>query len=340
MLRFASGLGTRLQQHSRLLRNTRLAVIALRSCDEHTFTKRPRSTLASHQNNIHCRWSLQKLVMAVHNLQDVTLGFFGGGMMAEAILRGLLAKSVLAPRQITVCELVPHRRDQLSKLGVSVTADGKEMVEKSRVVILAVKPDVVPIVLRTVTDHEQKEKNVDRLLISICAGVTLDALSTGNPGRNCIRVMPNQPCLVGEAASAYAMSDGCTDAHKDIVDVLMGACGVALELPEKNLDAVTGLSGSGPAYVYMMIEAMTDGGVRSGLPRIVARKLAAQTVFGAAKMALAEPDVHPAELRNRVESPGGTTTAATAALEECGFRTSVITAVARATERSKELGKQ
>lgn len=261
-------------------------------------------------------------------------------MMAEAILRSLLANSVMSPAQITVCELVPQRREALSKLGVSVTADGKDMLDKSRVVILAVKPDVVPIVLRSLTEHEQTEKAADRLLISICAGVTLDALSAGNAVRNCIRVMPNQPCLVGEAASAYALSSGCTDAHRDVVHTLMGACGFSVELPEKNLDAVTGLSGSGPAYVYMMIEAMADGGVKKGLPRAVALKLAAQTVFGAAKMALAEPDVHPGTLRNRVESPGGTTIAATAALEEGGFRSAVITAVARATERSQELGEK
>lgn len=276
--------------------------------------------------------------MTAEGLSDLSLGFYGGGMMAEAILRGLLRKSVVPPSQIWVCELVEARRNILAKLGISVTADGKEMLESSHVVILAVKPDVVPTVLRTLTAHEESEGDVDRLLISICAGVTLKALSVGNPERNCVRVMPNQPCLVGEAASAFTMSKGCTEAHRGIAESLMGACGLAVELPEKNLDAVTGVSGSGPAYVYMMIEAMADGGVRQGLPRAVARQLAAQTVFGASKMAIEAPDCHLGELRNRVESPGGTTIAATTALEEGAFRSSLITAVARATERSKELG--
>lgn len=277
--------------------------------------------------------------MAVHSLENVELGFYGGGMMAEAILRGLLAEKVIPPSKIWVCELVQSRREMLAGLGVSVTADGKEMLQHCKVVIVAVKPDVVPVVLRTITEHEKDEgPSLDRLLISICAGVKIKALKEGNAKRRCARVMPNQPCLVGEAASVFTMSDGCTARHRHIVDELMGACGYVSELPEKHMDAVTGLSGSGPAYVYMMIEAMSDAGVRQGLPRAVARRLAAQTVFGAAKMALESPETHLGELRNRVESPGGTTIAATATLEDNGFRWALIDAVAEATERSKELG--
>eukprot|EP00177_Eucheuma_denticulatum_P005841 GFKZ01010654.1.p1 GENE.GFKZ01010654.1~~GFKZ01010654.1.p1 ORF type:complete len:284 (-),score=37.80 GFKZ01010654.1:292-1143(-) len=277
--------------------------------------------------------------MGVDNLENVELGFYGGGMMAEAILRGLLAKQVILPSKIWVCELIQSRREMLAELGVSVTADGNEMLRHCKIVILAVKPDVVPVVLRTITAREKGEgPSSERLLISICAGVKIKALQDGNAKRCCVRVMPNQPCLVGEAASGFTMSKGCTEGHRGIVNKLMGACGYVCELPEKHMDTVTGLSGSGPAYVYMMIEAMSDAGVRQGLPRAAARQLASQTVFGAAKMALQSPEIHLGELRNRVESPGGTTIAATATLEDNGFRWALIDAVAEATERSKELG--
>lgn len=279
-------------------------------------------------------------VMTATCLDEVTLGFYGGGMMAGAILKGLLARNVVPPGRIWVCELMQARREALAKLGVSVTADGKELLSHSNTVVLAVKPDVVPVVLRTVAEHEKENKELDLLLISICAGIKLDTLAQGNPHRKCVRVMPNQPCLVGAAASAFTLSDGCSQLHREIVEALMGACGLVSELPEKNLDAVTGLSGSGPAYVYMMIEAMSDAGVREGLPRAVARQLAAQTVFGAAKTALEMPDVHLGELRNRVESPGGTTIVATSSLEEHGFRAAVIEAVSKSTARAKELGRK
>lgn len=279
-------------------------------------------------------------VMTAAGLDGMSLGFYGGGMMAEAILKGLLNQKTIPPEKVWVCELIPARREQLAKLGVSVTADGEEMLSNSDTVFLAVKPNVVPIVLKTVTKHEQENKDADLLLISICAGVNLEALSEGNPGRNCVRLMPNQPCLVGEAASAFTLSEGCSQSHREIVEALMGACGLLSEIPEKSHDAVAGLSGSGPAYVYMMMEAMSDAGVRGGLPRAVARQLAAQTVLGAAKMALEMPDVHLGELRNRVESPGGTTIAASAILESHGFRSAVIEAVTKATERSKEMGRK
>lgn len=261
-------------------------------------------------------------------------------MMAEAILLRLLEQKVVEPSRVNVCELSPARRQELEKLGVTVTADGEEMLSSSDCVVLAVKPNIIPVILQTVMKHEEKKSLSDTLYISICAGVTLEALSEGNPERKCVRVMPNQPCLVGEAASAYTMSPTCTQEHREIVEELMGACGVLSEVPEKSLDAVTGLSGSGPAYVYMMMEAMSDAGVKEGLPRAVARQLAAQTVLGAAKMALEMPNVHLGELRNRVESPGGTTIAATATLESNGFRSAVIEAVAAAVERSKEMGRK
>lgn len=276
--------------------------------------------------------------MTTDVLKGRTVGFYGGGIMAEAILRGFLSKDVLPASQIWICELVEARREMLAKLGVSVTADGSELLLHSDVIILAIKPDVVPTVLRTVAQFEKRNNSKDLLFISICAGVKLKALTAGNVKRKCVRVMPNQLCLVGEAVSAFALGERCTDEHRRIVEQLMSACGIVTQVSEKHMDVVTGVSGSGPAYVYMMIEAMSDAGVREGLPRIVARQIATQTVLGAAKMALQSPDVHLGELRNRVESPGGTTVAATASLEENGFRWAVIEAVSEATQRSKELG--
>lgn len=262
-------------------------------------------------------------------------------MMAEAIMRGILSKNVIAPSKISVCEVVEQRRTELARLGVHVTPTPAEMLGRAEIVIIAVKPDIVPIVLDAIGDHEENPEatRAKQLFISICAGVTLDTLEDFNTKRKCVRVMPNQPCVVGEAASAFAMNANCHVEDKHLVNLLMGACGLVEEVPEKHMDAVTGLSGSGPAYAFMMIEAMADGGVRMGLPRHTAKKLAAQTLLGAAKMVL-ETGLHPAELRNRVESPGGTTTAATATLESGGFRGAVINAVSRATERSEQLGKK
>lgn len=259
-------------------------------------------------------------------------------MMAEAIIRGILGKEVVAPDAICVCELLQHRREVLSKLGVNTTDTASSMLETCNVVILAVKPDVVPVVLAQISSIRPKSQD-HTLYVSICAGVTLEALRPAHEEKKMwVRVMPNQPCVVGEAASAFTMSENCSPKHREIVNQLLGACGEVVEVPEKSLDAVTGLSGSGPAFVFMMIEAMTDAGVRKGLSRTVAYKLAAQTVLGAAKMALEFPDRHPAELRNRVESPGGTTIAGTSALERGGFRAAVIDAISQATDRSEELG--
>ncbi|KAI0565703.1 Pyrroline-5-carboxylate reductase [Gracilaria domingensis] len=281
--------------------------------------------------------------MADHSvIPEVRVGFFGGGMMAEAIIRGILHKEVVEAQSIFVCEFLPQRRQLLSELNINTTDDAKEMLKSSNVVVLAIKPNDVPNVLRTINDN-QSAKEDDTLYISICAGITLTALSEAQPAhgetKKWARVMPNQPCVVGAAASAFTMNHKCDECDKTVVEGLMGACGMVVQVPEKNLDAVTGLSGSGPAFVFMMIEAMTDAGVRKGLPRSTAYKLASQTVFGSAKMAL-EFDRHPAELRNRVESPGGTTIAGTVALESGGFRAAVIDAISKAVDRSAELGRK
>lgn len=260
-------------------------------------------------------------------------------MMAEAIIRGLLDKAVVPPTAIAVSEPVPARRAYLSsKLGLFTTDSPAEMLARSSTVFLAVKPDIISLILRDITADENAG-GPSRLYVSIAAGVTLDTLTEGRP-RRVARVMPNQPAVVGQAASAISLSDACTPADTNTVTKLLGAIGLAVTLPEKSLDAVTGLSGSGPAFVFMMIEAMADAGVKNGLSRPVAARLAAQTVYGAARMVLDDPDVHPAVLRNRVESPGGTTIAGSSTLEEAGFRTAIIKAVTAAAERATELGKK
>jgi pyrroline-5-carboxylate reductase len=176
----------------------------------------------------------------------------------------------------------------------------------------------------------------DKLFVSIAAGVTIARLSAGLGTDRVIRVMPNTPCLVGKGAAAFARGPSATPADGERVAKLLNAVGLAFELDEKLLDAVTGLSGSGPAFVYVVIEALSDGGVRMGLPRHVATQLAAQTVLGAAQMVLGGE--HPAVLKDRVASPGGTTIAGLQALEDRGLRAALIAAVEAATERSKELG--
>jgi pyrroline-5-carboxylate reductase len=178
------------------------------------------------------------------------------------------------------------------------------------------------------------------LVISIAAGWTVESLAAGSPhGTRIVRVMPNTPCLVGASAAAFSAGPSATAEDKATIQCLMQAVGTAVELPEHLLDAVTGLSGSGPAYVFVLIEALADGGVKAGLPRNVAQSLAAQTVFGAAKMVL-ETGQHPAALKDAVASPAGTTIAGLAALERGGFRAAAMEAVVSAADRAKELGKK
>lgn len=273
----------------------------------------------------------------------VSVGFIGGGMMAEAIIQGILSKGEIKPSQISVSEPMEPRRKYLStNLDIHTTSETSQMLDRSSIIFIAVKPHVVPLILPSLTEFENnnKSKKSSNIYVSICAGVPIDAFLTGNESRKVVRVMPNQPCLVGEAASAICVSKSCDITDTAVVTMLLKACGVVVELPESLLDAVTGVSGSGPAFVFMLIEAMTDAGVKNGLPRPIAKQLAAQTVLGSAKMVLESPDVHTAELRNRVESPGGTTIAGTSTLEAHNFRAAVISAVTAAKDRAVELGKQ
>jgi pyrroline-5-carboxylate reductase len=264
------------------------------------------------------------------------LAFLGGGVMASAVLRSLLDKGLLAPAQISVSEIAEGRRQALATFGVRVYAANQEAVKGADVVLLAVKPGVVPEVLQEVGSLLTPAQ----LVVSIAAGVTLRQISDLLPEAvPVVRVMPNTPVQVGEGASAICRGEHATLEHAGLVRQLFEAGGRCVEVTEAQIDAVTGLSGSGPAYVCLIIEALADGGVRMGLPRDVALTLAAQTLLGSAKLVL-DTGEHPAVWKDRVATPGGTTIAGLAALEEAGVRSGLIRAVEAAARRSAELSKK
>jgi pyrroline-5-carboxylate reductase len=263
------------------------------------------------------------------------IGFIGGGQMAEAIIRGLLTTGLLAPEHITVVEPDSRRCDYLLQTyKVHCTQDAGFLCAHSELLVLAVKPQLAATVL------ESYRPFVDgrHLVISIMAGVSLGNLAAAfDVPVRLIRVMPNTPSLVLAGASAYCANAEATVEDRERANSLLTAIGSCIEVPEHQLDAVTGLSGSGPGYVFTFIEAMIDGGVLAGLPRPIAEQLVLQTVYGSAKLAM-ETGEHPAVLKGRVTSPGGTTITGIQVLEEGGLRGLVMGAVEAATERSKELG--
>ena len=263
------------------------------------------------------------------------IGFIGAGQMARALSRGMVAAGLTEGSRIVVFDPFPSAVELLRAevTGVQVAHDNRGVVQQSDVVILAVKPQTVAALAHSLAGVFSPRQ----LLVSIVAGLPLLRLAELFGTQRLIRVMPNTPCLVGEGAAGYALGPGASGEDGQLAARLLAAVGVAVPLDETLLDAVTGLSGSGPAYVYLMIEALSDGGVRMGLPRHVATQLAAQTVLGAARMVLSG-DEHPAVLKDRVASPAGTTIAGLQALEEGGVRASLMAAVQRATERARELG--
>jgi pyrroline-5-carboxylate reductase len=263
------------------------------------------------------------------------IGFLGAGQMATALARGWLAAGLMTPQTCRASDPVPAARTRFTEhTRCQVSTDNREVVTASDVLVLAVKPQAVPDLLT-----EIRGSVADRhLVVSICAGVPLRQLAAGlSPAVRIVRVMPNTPCLVGASATAFAPGPGCRPEDASLVERLFAAVGKAFALPESLLDAVTGLSGSGPAFVYVMIEALADGGVRMGLPRDAALALAAQTVLGSARMVL-ETGQHPGLLKDAVASPGGTTIAGLHALERGGVRAAFMDAVEAATKRSADLG--
>jgi len=274
-------------------------------------------------------------------MATVNVGFIGSGMMASAMMDGLLAKGVCKEVSDIICsDMYEASLEKARAKGITGTKKNTEVCSTAKdAIILAVKPHIIPKVCKDVVEalKSEDDKNKDALIISIAAGVSLETLESLLPRCRVVRVMPNTPCLVGEGASGYAMGSLCIPKDRDLVEAIFGSFGVAFELSEVLLNAVTGLSGSGPAYVFQFIEALSDGGVRAGIPRAVATKLAAQTVKGAAEMVI-KTNEHPGKLKDQVTSPGGTTIAGVERLEQGGLRGAVIGAVSAATKRSMQLG--
>lgn len=271
----------------------------------------------------------------MERLED-KIGIIGAGKIGSAIVRGVIAAGLGRPEQIMASDVSKPLRDTLAaEAGIEVTSSNAKLCDFADIVILAVKPQVIDAVAEEIAPKLGKTK----LVVSVAAGVPLARLE-GKLGKTArvVRVMPNITCVVGSGAAGYAGGANATGADLEKVGAILNSFGVGLPLEEKYLDAVTGLSGSGPAYVFLFIEALADGGVQVGLGRDVALKLALQTVYGAARMAL-ESGKHLGELRDEVTSPGGTTIAGLYALEKGRFRGTVMEAVLQATRRSQELGK-
>ena len=264
-----------------------------------------------------------------------TIGFIGAGMMAEAIARGLMAAG-LDPSCMQAADPVEDRREHFTaELGIKTSADNRSIVKSSNIIIIATKPHIV----EQAAEEIGGLLNPEQLVISAAAGATIESIESKLPPNvPVVRAMSNTPALIGMGATAIAPGKYASFEHMDLAAEIFGSIGKVVRLTEDKLDAVTGLSGSGPAFVYTFIEALADGGVRMGLPKSVALILAAQTVAGAAEMVL-ETGEHPAQLRDRVMTPGGTTIAGMASLERCAFRSSLIEAVIVAAERAAELSK-
>lgn len=269
------------------------------------------------------------------SIKGKKVGFLGAGNMGEAMIKGLLQAGLVPAASIGATDVRRERLDQIAtQYGIRSAKSNPALVAESDVVILAVKPQIMASVL-----HEIAGSVDGKLLISIAAGLPTRTLRAqlGRPAR-LIRVMPNTPALVLEGVTAIARAEGLEAGDLETAQELFGAVGRVVVLEEDALDAVTGLSGSGPAYVAIVIESLADGGVKMGLDRATAMTLAAQTVLGSAKLIL-ETGTHPGQLKDMVASPGGTTIAGISALEEGGVRRTFISAVERATQRSRELGK-
>lgn len=264
------------------------------------------------------------------------VGVIGAGKIGSAILRGMIRADLAHKDQVMASDVSAELRHSVAaELGIKVTPDNGKVCDFADIVILAVKPQIVDPVLQELAKKLGKEK----LLVSVAAGVPIPRIENHlAKGARVVRVMPNIPCVVGAGASCYAGGAHATARDLEKVGLILSSFGIALPVEEKYLDAVTGLSGSGPAYVFLFIESLADGGVQVGLSRDVALKLALQTVYGSAKMAL-ESDKHLGQLKDEVSSPGGTTIAGLYALEKGKIRGTVMEAVLQATHRSQALGR-
>jgi pyrroline-5-carboxylate reductase len=267
-------------------------------------------------------------------LSEKKIAVIGVGNMGTALIGGLLKGKLTQPKNIVAARRTESLLEELKKrFQITVTTENRKAVHAADIIILSIKPQTAATVLEEIADVIEPQQ----LIVSIMAGITTKFISKkigkANP---IIRAMPNTPALVDEGATALAKGEHATDHHLELASRIFKAVGKVEVLPENLLDAVTGLSGSGPAYIYMVIEALTDGGVKMGIPRTIAVRLAAQTVFGAAKLVI-ETGKHPAILKDEVTTPGGTAIAAIHELESHGLRNMLINAVVTATQRSKEL---
>ncbi len=269
-------------------------------------------------------------------LKDKKIGFIGGGNMGEALISGLVLSEAAIPENITCSDIREEPLEDLrNKYGVNTTTSNLEVAEAAEILIYATKPQILGPVLRETADVLDKSK----LIISIAAGVPLAAIQSGlNKELRLIRVMPNICAFVKESATAIAAGKYVEEGDIDMAKAIFDSVGISVFIQENILmDAFTGLSGSGPAYVFLIIDAMADAGVKMGLSRKDSLLLSAQTVMGSAKLLL-ESKEHPGQLKDRVTSPGGTSIAGIHTLEQGGLRTTIMDAVEAATNRSKELG--
>lgn len=273
-------------------------------------------------------------------LKNKKIGFIGGGNMAEAIIKGMLSSSLVKVSNVFVSEPNKNRQTFLSsEYKTKIVKDNFDLVKKSDILIIAVKPQIIREVLNGIADQVDAQK----LVISVAAGVPIsqieDALRVGKKKKLCVvRTMPNTPSVVQEGATAITAGKGVSKSDLKTSHEIFKAVGQTVEVPEEQIDAVTGLSGSGPAYIFMIIEALSDAGVKMGLSRDVATELTVQTVLGSALL-VRETGTSPGELKNHVTSPGGTTIAGLHALEKGSLRATLMNAVEKATHRSKELAK-
>ena len=266
------------------------------------------------------------------------IGFIGAGNMAEALIKGLISSTEFKKNDIAASDISKPRLDHLSSAyGIKTTKDNQKIAKQSDLIVLSVKPDKIPRVI----DQIKSDITSKKVIISIAAGVPVSSISEALEKKaKIVRVMPNTPALVLKGASVLYCNENVNTKERRAVKKIFASTGIAYIVEDESLlDPVTGLSGSGPAFVSIFIEALSDGGVKMGLPRVMAHELAAQTVYGTAKMII-EGKTHPAEFKDKVSSPGGTTIEGIHQLEAGGFRSSVMSAVEAATKRSRELSKE
>ncbi len=262
------------------------------------------------------------------------IGVIGTGQMGTALVKGLLKEKLVEPDQIFAYDILYDiLMNLVEDTGINTALNNLQIVEKCNIIFICVKPQVFETTLQKLQTYFTN----DHLVISIAAGVPLAIIERLTGKARCVRIMPNMPFQVGEGAAGFSLGTRNDNRDKEIVELVFGSLGKVFQFPEHLLDAVTGLSGTGPAYVFVFIEALADGGVLTGLPRREALILSAQTVMGAAKLLL-EQSVHPGVLKDAIMSPGGTTASALQLMEARGFRSILIDAVEAATKKSQFLG--